>query len=112
MKLSARKHPLKLSTRKQPLKDPLGRKQSRRKAKFKIPQADTGGRNADLVSADTPVACLSQADGSTMSADTPTDLAAQDGASAKLADTPVACLSQTGRSTVTTDMPNGVPVSN
>jgi hypothetical protein len=78
---------------------PSGRKWSKRKAKLKISQADTEGRDADLVSADTPAACLSQADGSKQSADTPTELVAQVGTSEKSADTPVACLSQADGST-------------
>jgi hypothetical protein len=107
---------------------PAGRKPSKRKAKPKISPADTGGRGADLVSADTPtdlaaqvglstkpadtpVAYLSQADESTMSADTPTDLAAQVSLSAKSADAPVACLPQADGSAGMADTPEDVPAA-
>jgi len=78
------------------------KKLSKRKAKPKISPADTGGRDSDLVSADTPTdpvaqislsaksadarfACLPQADESTTSADIPTDPVAKVGLSAKSA---------------------------
>ncbi len=54
---------------------PARKKLSKRKAKSKISPADTGGRNADLVSADTP-----------------TDPVAQVSLSAKSADAPFACI--------------------
>ncbi len=53
VKLSTSKQLLKLSTRKLPMKKLSEWKQSRRKARHKIPLADTGGREADLVTADT-----------------------------------------------------------
>jgi hypothetical protein len=107
---------------------PARKKLSKRKAKPKISPADTGGRDADLVSADTPadlvtqvdlsakladvpVAFLPQADESAMSADTPTDLPTQVDLSAELADAPVACLPQADESTTSADTPEDVPAA-
>ena len=75
---------------------PARKKLSKRRTKPRVSPADNGGRDADLVSADTPmdpvaqislsadapVACLPQADESATSADIPTDPVAQDGLSA------------------------------
>jgi hypothetical protein len=110
--LPTRRLPVRLPTSWSSVERPAGKKRSKRKAKPKIAPADTGGRDADLVSADTPTgpaaqvvlsaksadrpfACLPQADESTTSADTPMDPVAQVGLSARSADTSVACLSQT-----------------
>jgi hypothetical protein len=126
--LPTRRLPVRLPTRGPSVERPAGRKPSKRKAKPKISPADTGGRGADLVSADTPtdlaaqvglstkpadtpVAYLSQADESTMSADTPTDLAAQVSLSAKSADAPVACLPQADGSAGMADTPEDVPAA-
>jgi hypothetical protein len=56
------------------VKKPSGRKQSKRRAKLNIPLADTGGRDADLVSADTSANFAAQAGRSTTSADNPCGL--------------------------------------
>ncbi len=107
---------------------PAGKKQLKRKSKPKISPADTGGRDADPMSADTPtdlpapsglsaksadtpVACPPQADESAMSADTPTDLPAQFGLSAKSADTPIECLPQADESAMSADAPEDVPAA-
>ncbi len=99
---------------------PAGKKRSKRKDKPRVSPADTGGRDAGLVSADTPmdpvaqislsaesadapIACLPQADESATSADIPTDPVAQVGLSAKSADTPTACLPQADESTTSAD---------
>jgi hypothetical protein len=99
---------------------PARKKLSKRKEKPRVSPADTGGRDADLVSAgtpmdpvaqislsaesaDAPVACLPQADESATSAGIPTDPVAQDGLSAKSADTPIACLPQANESTTSAD---------
>ncbi len=70
-----------LPTRGPSVERPAGKKRPKRRTKPRVSPADTGGRDAGLVSADTP-----------------TDLAAQVGLSAKSADTPVACLCQVGMS--------------
>jgi hypothetical protein len=69
--LSAKKQLVKLSTRKLLVKEPSGKKQSRRKAKLNILIVDTGGREADLVSADTSATFAAQVGGPTKSASTP-----------------------------------------
>ncbi len=51
---------VKLWTKKLPVRKPSGKKQSRRKGKLKIPLADTGGRGADLVSANMSATFVSQ----------------------------------------------------
>jgi hypothetical protein len=81
--LPTRRLPVRLPTMGPSVERPPGRKRSKRKAKPKISPADTGGRGANLVSADTPK-----------------DLAAQVGLSTKSADTPVAYLSQADKSTM------------
>jgi hypothetical protein len=73
---------------------PAGKKQLKRKAKPKISPADTGGRDSDP-----------------MSADTPTDLPAQFGLSAKSADTHIAYPPQAGESTTSADTPEDVPAA-
>ena len=115
--LPTKRLPGRMPTRRPSVEGPAGRKQLKRKAKPKISPADTGGRDADPMpadtpadlpapsglsakSADTPVACPPQADESAMSADTPTDLPAPSGLSAKSADTPIECLPQADESRV------------
>jgi hypothetical protein len=107
--LPTRRLPVRPPTRGPSVERPAGRKRPKRKAKPKISPANTEGRDADLVSADTPtdpvvqvglsaksadtpIAYLPQADESTISADTPMDPVVQVGLSAKSADTPIACL--------------------
>jgi hypothetical protein len=87
--LSTRKLPVKLSTKKLPIRKPSGRKQSRSKANLKIPLADTGGRGAGLVSANTSATFVAQAGGSTVTADMP-----------------MACLSQTETPSVVQEAPS------
>jgi hypothetical protein len=94
--LSIRKLPMKLSLRELPVKKLSGRMQSRRKAKLKISLADTGERDADLVSADTSTTFADQDSRSTATADTPMARLSQVCAPAVTADTPMARLSQTG----------------
>jgi hypothetical protein len=125
--LPTRRLPAELPTRGSSVERSAGRKWSKRKAKPKVSPADTGGRDADLMPADTPtefpaqlglsaesadapVACLPQADESAMSADTPTDLPSQLGLSTKSADTPIACPPQADEST-SADTPEDVPAA-
>jgi hypothetical protein len=77
MKLSRRKLTVTPSGRKQSQKlqrtrgDPGSSPTRRLTLELKIPLADTGGRNSDLVSADTPMARLSPVDVPRVLTDTP-----------------------------------------
>ncbi len=93
-KLPTRRLPVRPPTRWPSVERPAGRKRSKRKAKPKISPADTGGRDADLVSADTPM-----------------DPVARAGLSAKSADAPIVCLSQADESTMSADIPEDVPAA-
>jgi hypothetical protein len=73
---------------------PLWRGQQGRRTKLRISPADTGGRDADL-----------------MAADTPTDPAAQVSLSSEPADAPVVCLPQADESTMSADTPEDVPAA-
>ncbi len=57
--LPVRRLPMRLPARGPSVERPAGRKRSKRKAKPKVSPADTGGRDADLVSADTPYGSFS-----------------------------------------------------
>jgi hypothetical protein len=111
--LPTRRLPRGSPTRRPSVERPAEKKRPKRKTKPRIAPADTGGRDADLVSADTPTdpvaqislsakpadapfACLPQADESTTSADIPTDPVAKVGMSAKSA--PVHLVTCTSRS--------------
>ncbi len=81
-----------LLTRGLSVERPAGKKRSKRRTKPRVSPADTGGRDADLVSADTPTGLPTQVD-----------------LSAKSADTPIACLPQADKSTTSADAPESMP---
>ncbi len=58
--LPVRRLPMRLPARGPSVERPAGRKRSQRKTKPRIAPADTGGRDADLVSADTPTDPVAQ----------------------------------------------------
>ena len=82
---------------------PAGKKRSKRKDKPRVSPADTGGRDAGLVSADTPMDPVAQISLSAESADAPIACLPQADESAKSADTPTACLPQADESTTSAD---------
>jgi hypothetical protein len=101
--LLTRRLPGRPLTRGPSVESSAGKKRPKRRTKPRVSPADTGGRDADLVSADIPTDPVAKIGLSAKSADAPTGLPTKVGLSAKSADTPVACLCQVGMSTTSAD---------